>query len=175
MPLSSSSCPLDFAEIYRKYHKKVYNYIYGQILHREASEDLAADVFVAAAVNLDRYDPARGEFAAWLFTIARNLTMNYRLRASNRREESCEELPEQPAAELNARDDSLRAPENIRTERILARLSVEERRFLELRYVLGMGNEEIGRVVGLTAAAVSQRYHRLLAKCRKLDASYDAP
>ena len=73
--------------------------------------------------------------------------------------------------------DSLRSPENIRAERILAKLSSEERRFLELRYVLGLSNEQIGRVTGTTAAAVSQKYHRLLAKCRKIDkdASDDAP
>ena len=40
------SSPIDFEQIYRDYHKNVYNYIYGQILHREAAEDLTADVFV---------------------------------------------------------------------------------------------------------------------------------
>lgn len=67
MPLIPFSGPLDFETIYRKYHRSVYNYIYGQILHREVTEDLTADVFVAAASNLSRFDPARGDFAAWLF------------------------------------------------------------------------------------------------------------
>ncbi|MBO4852322.1 MAG: sigma-70 family RNA polymerase sigma factor [Schwartzia sp.] len=169
MPLIPFSGPLDFETIYRKYHKSVYNYIYGQILHREPAEDLTADVFVAAASNISRFDPSRGDFAAWLFTIARNLTLNYRLRASTRMEESREEVPLCFSVAPKERDDSLRAPENLRAEHILAQLSDEERRFLELRYVLDLSNEEIGRVVGTTAAAVSQRYHRLLAKCRKLD------
>ena len=122
MPLIPSSCPLDFETIYRKYHKSVYNYIYGQILHREAAEDLTADVFVAAASHLGRFDPARGDFTAWIFTIARNLTLNYRMRASTRLEECRETLPEGSASETKGWDDSLRAPESLRAEHILERL-----------------------------------------------------
>ena len=161
--------PLDFETIYQTYYKSVYRYIYGQILHRETAEDLTADVFVAAATHLGQFDPARGNFAPWLFTIARNLTRNYLLRASTRREVSREEPPERSADASAGRDDSLRAPVNVRAERILARLSPEERRLLELRYTLDLTNEEIGRIVGATAAAVSQRFHRLLAKCSKID------
>lgn len=169
MPLIPFSGPLDFETIYRKYHRSVYNYIYGQILHREVTEDLTADVFVAAASNLSRFDPARGDFAAWLFTIARNITLNYRMRASTRLEESREDLPDASADAPKSVDDSLRFPENVRAERILAKLSNEEVRFLELRYVLGLSNEQVGCVTGATAAAVSQKYCRILAKCRKID------
>ena len=163
------SSPIDFEQIYRDYHKNVYNYIYGQILHRETAEDLTADVFVAVATHLGQFDPARGSLTAWIFTIARNLTLNYLMRSSTRLEEVREELPEKSAPALSTWDDSLRSPESLRAEHILEQLSVEKRRFLELRYVLGLSNEEIGRIVGTTATAVSQRYHRLLAKCRKLD------
>lgn len=163
------SSPIDFEQIYRDYHKNVYNYIYGQILHREAAEDLTADVFVAVATHLGQFDPARGSLTAWIFTIARNLTLNYLMRSSTRLEEVREELPEKSAPALSTWDDSLRSPESLRAEHILKQLSVEKRRFLELRYVLGLSNEEIGRIAGTTATAVSQRYHRLLAKCRKLD------
>ena len=42
MPLPTPPDPLDLATIYREYYKRIYNYIYGQILHREAAEDLTA-------------------------------------------------------------------------------------------------------------------------------------
>ena len=126
-------------------------------------------MFVAVATHLGQFDPARGSLTAWIFTIARNLTLNYLMRSSTRLEEVREELPEKSAPALSTWDDSLRSPESLRAEHILEQLSVEKRRFLELRYVLGLSNEEIGRIAGTTATAVSQRYHRLLAKCRKLD------
>ena len=111
-------------------------YIYGQVLNRATAEDLTADVFVAVAMHLGQFDSSRGNMLPWILTIARNLTQNYRLRPSTRLEESRDELPERFADAPEARDDSLRVPENIRTERILAQLSDEERSFLELRYVL---------------------------------------
>ena len=30
----------DFANIYSKYYKRIYNYLYGQFLHREIAEDV---------------------------------------------------------------------------------------------------------------------------------------
>ncbi|MBO7429564.1 MAG: sigma-70 family RNA polymerase sigma factor [Spirochaetia bacterium] len=34
---------------------------------------------------------------------------------------------------------------------------------------MDMTNAEIGELMGLNPVSVSQRYHRLLEKCRKLD------
>ena len=161
--------PLDFEAIYREHYKSIYNYIYARILQREAAEDLAADVFVAAAVNLDRIVLGKSGIAPWLFKVARNMALNYCLCASTRLEESCGTLPEQVAHEMKAWDDSLREPDSPRVERILRALSDEERDFLELRYAMGFSNEEIAQRENISTAAVSQRYHRLLAKCRKLE------
>ena len=154
MPLPTPPDPLDLATIYREYYKRIYNYIYGQILHCEVAEDLTADVFVAVAAHIEQFESSRGNFATWLFTIARNITRNYRLRSSTRLEEYRGELPECAADTPKGWDESLRSPENIRTERILAHLSQEERRFLGLRYVLDLSNEEIGRVIGRSQPTV---------------------
>ena len=167
MPLGTSR--MDLETIYREYHKSIYNYIYAQILRREAAEDLTADVFVAAGANLHRFVSNRGGVAPWLFRIARHLVLNYRFRASTRLEESRAKLPERVAPEAKAWDDSLREPDSLRAERILRALSDEERDFLELRYAMGLSNEEIAKRENISAAAVSQRYHRLLAKCRRID------
>ena len=56
-----------------------------------------------------------------------------------------------------------------RKEAMLRGLSEEERAFLALRYELDMTNAEIGELMGVSPVSVSQRYHRLLEKCRKLD------
>ena len=45
-----------FEIVYEKYFSDIYNFIYGQILHRERAEDLVSDTFLKAMTNYDRLD-----------------------------------------------------------------------------------------------------------------------
>jgi RNA polymerase sigma-70 factor (ECF subfamily) len=67
--------------------------IYTPLVHRLArqrglqdadAEDLTQEVFQAIACALERqaFDPTRGSFRGWLFTVARNLAVNYLIRQS---------------------------------------------------------------------------------------------
>ena len=155
---------LSFTEIYREYYRRVYNYAFSRLLHREEAEDATAEVFLVLLQNLPCYDPKRGSVGTWINRIAHNAVENYCRKAYRRREF--------PAAELISDKEGEWEPEqpvNCRAYRILRQLSEEERSFLALRYELDMTNVEIGELMGLNPAAVSQRYHRLLEKCRKLD------
>ena len=62
----------------------------------------------------------------------------------------------------------LKNPDNQRIFAILCKLSEDEREFLELRYALELSNREIGRLLNISEKAVSERYRRLLEKCRRL-------
>lgn len=159
-----------FDKIYEEYFDKVYNYIFGQMLNREISEDLTEDVFVKVLTNLDRYDPARGaKVSTWIFTIARNVVADYRKRAYVNREDAMDD-----SVELISRDDryyfddpsSLKYVENRKLFNILCRLTDDEKDFLGLRYGLEMTNDEIANMLNITPKAVSDRYSRLLNKCR---------
>lgn len=64
--------------------------------------------------------------------------------------------------------NSLKYVENFRLFNILCRLTEAERDFLELRYGFEMSNDEIAEMLNLTPKIVSDRYGRLLNKCRKI-------
>ena len=105
----------DFANIYSKYYKRIYNYLYGQFLHREIAEDVAGSVFLAAMENLERCGPAEGKEAPWLFAMARNMAVNYRLQARCRHEVSAWELPERPDKDSVQEQGTLESPSSLRT------------------------------------------------------------
>lgn len=50
----------------------------------EAAEEVVQDTLLRAWRHADRFDPDRGSLATWLFTIARNLTVDRNRRAAAR-------------------------------------------------------------------------------------------
>ena len=42
---------LSFTEIYREYYRRVYNYAFSRLLHREEAEDATAEVFLVLLQN----------------------------------------------------------------------------------------------------------------------------
>ena len=155
---------LTFTKIYQDYYRRVYNYAFSRLLQREEAEDATAEVFLIVLQNLQRYDPKRASTGTWINRTAHNAVEGYWRKAYRRREI--------PAAVIIRDEEEEWEPEqtvNRRAYHILQKLSEEERTFLALRYELDMTNAEIGKLMGLTPASVSQRYHRLLEKCRKLD------
>ena len=60
-----------FDELYRRFNKKVYNYVFRMAGNKETAEDITQEVFVKMYVSAKHYEPT-GKFTTWLFTIATN-------------------------------------------------------------------------------------------------------
>lgn len=159
----------EFEKLYDKYCRAVYNYIYARMLSRETAEDLTQETFVSAYSNLASFNERKGSFDKWLFAIAHNLTVDFFKSAYVRRMENLPEIPEKVETKGLYEEGTIKNPINLRTYRILEELTDDERDLLALRYEWGFSNEEIGNLTNSNAPAISQRFHRLLEKCRKLD------
>ena len=140
-----------------------------RLLNREAAEDAAQEVFLAALKVTDGFDLSRGSGAAWLSKIAANLVTEVKKRARYYREISAGEVPETVVEDDFDDVGSLKSPINQRAVRILQKLTDDERNFLALRYEMELTNEEIAVSMGISTNAVSHRYSRLLQKCRRID------
>lgn len=66
----------NFEIIINKYNKKVLNFINRMIFDHDESQNISQDVFLKVYENLNRYK-MEGNFQAFIFKIAKNLTLNY--------------------------------------------------------------------------------------------------
>jgi RNA polymerase sigma-70 factor, ECF subfamily len=60
--------------LYSRHRTFVENVINSICRGRGSPEELVQDTFTKAFLHAAQFDPAKGEFPAWLFTIARNVT-----------------------------------------------------------------------------------------------------
>jgi RNA polymerase sigma-70 factor (ECF subfamily) len=160
--------PEAFAKLYDAYVERVTRYIYFRVSEERDTEDLVSQVFLKAWEHLDRYKNGSSPFIAWLYTIARNLVIDhYRTKKDNLPLEeaiafpSDLELPDEEAQihfDLEAMRDSLQA------------LSKDQQQVLILKYIAGLPNEDIAKIMGKqegTVRGLQMRGLQTLAKHMK--------
>ncbi len=62
--------------LYDRYGKSVFNFILRYTNNREISEDLLQETFTRSWFASHTFNPAKGTYKAWLFTIGINVTRN---------------------------------------------------------------------------------------------------
>lgn len=154
-----------FRGLYRVLHPVVWRYVSRRVGGRADVEDLVSRTFARMVEHLERFDPERGSVRAWSIGIARNAVIDH-LRAQRGRgadAEAVERLADaalDPAGALEAdeRDAGLRA--------LLAEYPPVVREMFSLRFGDGLRAREIAALVGMSEAAVKQRFARTLRELR---------
>jgi RNA polymerase sigma-70 factor (ECF subfamily) len=129
--------------------------------HQEA-EDLTQETFIRAYRALGEFDRARfGDLrlSPWLWTIALNLGRNH-LRDRSRRPIFVE-MTERGADDPEPADTAA-------WDRRLSSLSLDQRRAVVLRHVVGLGIGEIAEATGRPEGTVKADIHRGLERLRRV-------
>ena len=115
------------------------------------------DTFLRAWRSLDRFDPQRAELRAWLFAIARNLTVDYYRRKGAR---PSTPMP-QDRLELQAGESSDidRAVEVWQVADALDRLSVAHREAIVEIHLRGASIAETAQRLGVPPGTVKSRVY----------------
>lgn len=159
--------PAAFGALYKKYVKKIYNYIYYRIGDHRDAEDLTARTFYRALSNLDSFKWQGVPFSAWLYRIAHNLVANWHRHRNRHKTIPLDKLSLRAKRRVHP---ARLAEANEEKEVLLAairRLNPDRQQLLILKFVEGMTNAEIGRVMGRSEGAIKSLYHRTLIALRK--------
>jgi RNA polymerase sigma factor (sigma-70 family) len=142
-----------FEELYRRHSGRVYGYLRGRLKGDREAEDLFQQVFLKLHHHRDRYDTSL-PFLPWIFSIARNVLIDYVRKPRPVAVES-QVLEREPAPEA--------AVPALSFADAVSGLPQEQRRLLELRYREGLSFEEISRKTGVNAPTARKRVSRAIA------------
>lgn len=144
--------------LYLRYAGSVFAYVRSMIPDEHEAEDITQTVFARLPHRLQRYEPRRVPFGAWITTVAHNAAIDH-LRA--KRMVPCEHAldPETPHEDL-----SQERLEDIRAA--LAELSTAQREVLILRFVAGLGIKEVAEKLGRSEQAIDALQHRARGRFR---------
>lgn len=158
--------PEAFGELYTRYIKKIYNYVYYRTGNHQDAEDLTSRVFYRALAHIGNYTDRGVPFSAWLYRIAHNLVANWH-RDRDRRKII-------PLDDYMASDNDQNAPEAVtetheETEFLLETIRTlpkDRQQLLMLKFVERLSNAEIGAIMNRTEGAIKSLYHRTLLSLR---------
>jgi RNA polymerase sigma-70 factor (ECF subfamily) len=167
--------PEAFGQLYERYVRPIYNYIYYRTGNAQDAEDLTARVFQRASQHLPRYTDRGLPFSAWLYRIAHNAVANWHRDESRR-----QALPLNGAALTDLRSDAPEETLEARRQqelmlRAIRRLPGERQQLLILKFVEQLSNAEIGVVMNRSEGAVKSLYHRTLQALRDEMTGLEAP
>lgn len=159
-----------YAIIVDRYHDRYARYAVRLVGNREDAEEALQDAFVRAYRALGRYEE-RERFGGWLLRIVVNecRTVAARRRRHDQRHPDCDTAT-WAAAERDAADEhpSEAAAEREELARALARLPVDQREALLLKYVEELSYDEIAAVTGAGVSALKMRVKRACARLRDI-------
>ena len=166
-----------FETLAARYERPLMNFIGSYVNDRASAEDIFQETFVRVIRSISDYTPDAG-LGTWIFTIARNLSLDHLRRRKRRRESPIENeaniipmpSPGPEAAPVAAeRSDKLFAA--------MQKLSPKKREVVVLRFFSDHTYEDMAAMLGAPVGTLKFRVHEAvheLAKLLKPDFGEDA-
>lgn len=153
-----------FGELYDRYIRRIYTFIYYKTLHKETAEDLTSDTFIKALKNISSFDVERS-FSSWLYKIAQNTVIDYyRTRKQTVDINDIWDL----AADGDIEHDADVRLGLERVKEYLGRLPTLQRDIVIMRVWQNMSYREIAEVVGKSEESLRVTFSRAVAGLRKM-------
>ncbi|WP_347489120.1 sigma-70 family RNA polymerase sigma factor [Desulfoscipio sp. XC116] len=154
-----------YSEVYNEYFPKVYKYILYRVGDISTAEDLVSEVFEKVLVKFNTYNPGKGKFSTWLFTIANNTIINY-FKKNNRHTEPID----LEKVESKYRLEDLIIDRELKELLLKAIMGLDDRQrnVIALKFGACLTNRQIARMVNITESNVGTILYRSLKKLKDI-------
>lgn len=152
-------------EIYGLFFRKIYNFVYYRVSHKETAEDLAEEVFVKAFAKLSSVKDEKS-FEGWLYSIARNLVIDY--YRQKKTTVALEDVENTLEYETNVVDVVNLDQQQKQLLKVLKGLGAEQQVVIKLKFFEDLSNSEIAELLHKNEGAIRVTIHRALSKMQEL-------
>ncbi len=152
-----------FSELYNRYIKKIYSFIYYKTWHKETAEDLTSQTFFKALRAINQCDSSK-PFSPWIYRIASNTVIDHfrQLKPTDNIDDIWD---------LSDQSDTHKdATNSIKLEKVktyLKTLPNEQREIIILRLWQDLSYKEISEIIGKNEKNCKVIFSRALAKLRQ--------
>jgi RNA polymerase sigma-70 factor (ECF subfamily) len=157
-----------FRMLIERYQRPVFRIVYQLVNDAHSVEDITQEVFIAVYEKLSTYDSDRSEFSTWLFTIARNKSLNH-IRKKKWLYHHCDKeraLPTEPSEILGNKELITRL------NQVLDQLPGGQKRAFVLAEFENLPYEKIAQIECASLGTIKSRIFRAKEKLREAMESF---
>ena len=135
------------AELLRRYKDSLTFYLHKYVGDILVAEELAEDTFFRLMTKKAKYS-GKGSFKSWLYSIGRNVAVDYIRRQKRRPTIPLEDVQDTLCEEQSLEEAYIKEEEKRTVYRALASLSPDYRGVLWLTYFEGFSSKEVAKILG---------------------------
>ncbi len=152
-------------EIIKDYKDGLTLYLNSLVGNLQIAEDLAEDTFVLLGTKKPR-DKGKGTFKTWLYTIGRNVAIDYLRKNAKHMEVSLDECDALSSEKEALEQSYIRQEQKIMVHRAMAKLKQEYRQVLWLIYFEDFSQKQVAAVMKKSVHSIEQLTYRARNKLK---------
>ena len=151
-----------FRWIIERYQRPVHRMVFNLTHDSHIAEDITQEVFLAVFQKLSTFDPMRCKFSTWIFTIARNKSINHLRKKKNELE-----MRDDVSFDAEPSEDLCQKEFARQMDRALSSLPGKQKNAFVLAQFEKLPYDQIAQIECVSIGTVRSRIHRAKRKLRK--------
>lgn len=153
--------------LYDHYSAALHGIILRIVKSEEVSQEVLQDAFIKIWKNIPSYDPTKGRLFTWMLNVSRNLAID-KTRSKEIKRQQKTDRPENFVHQVDERNSTEFAPENIGVKELLNNLNSDQRIVVDLLYFQGYTQSEVAREYGIPLGTIKSRLRIAIRELRKI-------